>query len=89
MTSNYLQFSNMTIATHIPIIHTIDESSIHVNHVETIRTPSLFVSDAYLVPSLSYLLLFIGQFCDLGFTFSLMLVICIEFLDGLARWDMP
>jgi len=52
---------------HTSLIHTADGSSITVQTIGTVHTPSLSVPDLLHVPKLSFNLLFVGQLCELGY----------------------
>uniref|UniRef100_A0A2N9HB54 Integrase catalytic domain-containing protein n=1 Tax=Fagus sylvatica TaxID=28930 RepID=A0A2N9HB54_FAGSY len=50
----------------LPTITTADGSAMIVNHVGSISTPNLFVSDVFCVPKLHLNLLSVGQLTELG-----------------------
>ena len=48
------------------IVHTADNSVIHVQNIRIINTPKLSIFDVFHVPKVSLNLLSIGQLCELG-----------------------
>ena len=62
---NNLLISQNSIC-HTPIIHTVDNSTMHVNHVGNISTSHLTLFDVFHVPKLSLNLIFISPLTELG-----------------------
>ncbi|KAF7132947.1 hypothetical protein RHSIM_Rhsim09G0089300 [Rhododendron simsii] len=66
MTSDSAIFSSKLHASNTPAIQTADGSHIHVGHIGHISTPTISLSDTYLIPKLTLNLISIGQLCELG-----------------------
>jgi hypothetical protein len=66
MTPHASHFSQKMPLAHSPVIYTADSSYMSVSYIGTISSPDLTIPDTYLVPKLSFNLLFIGQLCELG-----------------------
>jgi hypothetical protein len=64
-------------------------STITVNHVSSISTPNLFVSNVFYVPKLHFNLLSVGQPTELGFIlfFSFSWLSYVVFSDEANSWD--
>uniref|UniRef100_A0A2N9E5K5 Reverse transcriptase Ty1/copia-type domain-containing protein n=1 Tax=Fagus sylvatica TaxID=28930 RepID=A0A2N9E5K5_FAGSY len=60
-------FSSVIPTTHAPLIQTANDSHITANHTGSVSTPTLSLSDTYLIPNLTLNLISIGQLCELGF----------------------
>jgi hypothetical protein len=67
MTPNASSFTTYAPPSHTSLIHTADGSSMTVQTIETVHTPSLSVPDVFHVPKLSFNLLSVGQLCGLGY----------------------
>ena len=67
----------------LPTITTTNGSAITVNHVGSISSPILFVSNVFYVPKLHFNLLSIGQPTELGFNlfFSFSWLSCVVFSE--------
>jgi hypothetical protein len=64
MTSDSTIFSHKAALSPNPAIYTADGSHMPVNHIGSISTSNLSVSDTYLVPKLSLNLLSVGKLCE-------------------------
>uniref|UniRef100_A0A2N9J0X6 Integrase catalytic domain-containing protein n=1 Tax=Fagus sylvatica TaxID=28930 RepID=A0A2N9J0X6_FAGSY len=60
-------FSSVILTTHAPLIQTANGSYISANHTGSVSTPTLSLSDTYLIPNLTLNLISIGQLCELGY----------------------
>uniref|UniRef100_A0A2N9HZ71 CCHC-type domain-containing protein n=2 Tax=Fagus sylvatica TaxID=28930 RepID=A0A2N9HZ71_FAGSY len=60
-------FSSVIPTTHAPLIQTANGSYISANHTGSVSTPTLSLSDTYLIPNLTLNLISIGQLCELGY----------------------
>ena len=60
-------FSSVIPTTHTPLIQTTNGSHIAASHIGSISTPTLSLSDTYLIPNFTLNLIFVGQLCELGF----------------------
>ena len=60
-------FSSVIPTTHVPLIQTANSSHIAANHTGSVSTPTLSLSDTYLIPNLTLNLISVGQLCELGF----------------------
>jgi hypothetical protein len=60
-------FSSIIPTTHAPLIQTANGSHIYASHTGSISTPTLSLSDTYLIPNLTLNLIFVGQLCELGY----------------------
>lgn len=67
MTSDLTLFVSKVLASHIPLIHTIDGSSISITYVGHVSTPKLSNNNTYLIPKVILNLLSVGQLCDISF----------------------
>uniref|UniRef100_A0A2N9FZB6 Integrase catalytic domain-containing protein n=1 Tax=Fagus sylvatica TaxID=28930 RepID=A0A2N9FZB6_FAGSY len=63
-------FSSVIPTTHAPLIQTANGSYISANHTGSVSTPTLSLSDTYLIPNLTLNLISVGQLCELGLTCS-------------------
>ena len=66
MTSNSSIFSYKTRHVIVPVVHTADNSIIHVQNIRTINTLKLSISDIFHVLKVSLNLLSVDQLCELG-----------------------
>jgi hypothetical protein len=60
-------FSSVIPTTYTPLIQTVNSLHISASHTGSISTPTLSLSDTYLIPNLTLNLISIGQLCELGF----------------------
>uniref|UniRef100_A0A2N9GJX2 Integrase catalytic domain-containing protein n=1 Tax=Fagus sylvatica TaxID=28930 RepID=A0A2N9GJX2_FAGSY len=60
-------FSSVIPTTHAPLIQTANGSYISANHTGSVSTPTLSLSDTYLIPNLTLNLISVGQLCELGY----------------------
>uniref|UniRef100_A0A2N9GAS3 Uncharacterized protein n=1 Tax=Fagus sylvatica TaxID=28930 RepID=A0A2N9GAS3_FAGSY len=60
-------FSSVIPTTYTPLIQTANGSHISASHTGSISTPTLSLSDTYLIPNLTLNLISVGQLCELGF----------------------
>jgi hypothetical protein len=60
-------FTTSTPPSHTSLIHTADGSSLTVQTIGTVHTPSLSVFDVFHMSKLSFNLLSVGQLCELGY----------------------
>jgi len=60
-------FTTSAPPSHTSLIHTGDGSSMIVQTISIVHTPSLSVPDVFHVPKLSFNLLSVGQLCELGY----------------------
>jgi hypothetical protein len=60
-------FSSVIPTTHAPLIQTANGSHIAASHTGSISTPTLSLSNTYLIPNLTLNLISVGQLCELGF----------------------
>jgi len=67
MTPYASSFTTSTPPSHTSLIHTADGSSMTVQTIGTVHTPSISVSDVFHVPKFSFNLLSVGQLCELGY----------------------
>ena len=65
MTTDLSIFSSKTLATHIPNIHPVDGSHMHVSHVGQVSTSNVSLPDIYHIPTLTLNLISVGQLCEL------------------------
>ena len=66
MTSDSSIFYSKTCTIISPIVHTTDNSVMHVQNIGTINTSKLSLYDVFHVLKVSLNLLSIGQLCELG-----------------------
>ena len=67
MSSDSQLFSFVIPTTHAPLIQTANGSHISTSHTSSVSTPTLSLSDTYLIPNLTLNLISIGQLCELGY----------------------
>jgi hypothetical protein len=67
MTPYTSSFTTSTSPSQTSLIHTANDSSMIVQTIGTVHTPSFSVSDVFHVPKLSFNLLSVGQLCELGY----------------------
>jgi hypothetical protein len=60
-------FTTSAPPSHTSLIHTADGSSMIVQTIGIVHTPSLSVPDVFYVPKLSFNLLSVWQLCELGY----------------------
>uniref|UniRef100_A0A2N9FTI1 CCHC-type domain-containing protein n=1 Tax=Fagus sylvatica TaxID=28930 RepID=A0A2N9FTI1_FAGSY len=60
-------FPSVIPTTHAPLIQTANGSYISANHTGSVSTPTLSLSDTYLIPNLTLNLISVGQLCELGY----------------------
>jgi hypothetical protein len=60
-------FSSVIPTTHAPLIQTANGSYISANNTGSVSTPTLSLSDTYLIPNLILNLISVGQLCELGY----------------------
>uniref|UniRef100_A0A2N9G735 Reverse transcriptase Ty1/copia-type domain-containing protein n=1 Tax=Fagus sylvatica TaxID=28930 RepID=A0A2N9G735_FAGSY len=60
-------FSSVIPTTHAPLIQTANGSYISASHTGSVSTPTLSLSDTYLIPNLTLNLISVGQLCELGY----------------------
>ena len=60
-------FSSIIPTTHASLIQTANGSHIAANHIGSVSTPTLSLSDTYLIPNLTLNLIFVGQLCEPSF----------------------
>ena len=60
-------FSFVIPTTHAPLIQTANGSHISANHTGSVSTPTLSLSDTYLILNLTLNLISVGQLCELGY----------------------
>uniref|UniRef100_A0A2N9H2Q3 Integrase catalytic domain-containing protein n=1 Tax=Fagus sylvatica TaxID=28930 RepID=A0A2N9H2Q3_FAGSY len=60
-------FSSVIPTTHAPLIQTANGSYISANHTDSVSTPTLSLSDTYLILNLTLNLISVGQLCELGY----------------------
>ena len=60
-------FSSVILTTHAPLIQTANGSHITASHTSSVCTPTLSLSDTYLIPNLTLNLISANQLCELGF----------------------
>ena len=60
-------FSYVIPTTHAPLIQTTNRSHISVSYTGSVSTPTLSLSDTYLIPNLTLNLISVGQLCELGY----------------------
>ena len=60
-------FSSVIPTTHAPFIQTANGSHIAASHIGSVSTPTLSLSDTYLILNVTLNLISIGQLCELGF----------------------
>jgi hypothetical protein len=60
-------FSSVIPTTHAPLIQTANGSYISANHTGSVSTPTLSLSDTYLISNLTLNLISVGQLCELGY----------------------
>jgi hypothetical protein len=60
-------FSFVIPTTHAPLIQTANGLHISASHTSSVSTPTLSLSDTYLIPNLTLNLIFVGQLCELGY----------------------
>ncbi|GFZ16754.1 hypothetical protein Acr_26g0000240 [Actinidia rufa] len=68
MTADLFVFSSKSYESSFPIVHTIDGSSMTVDHVGHVSTSALSLPNTYYVRNLALNLISVGQLCDLGLT---------------------
>ncbi|GKV11339.1 hypothetical protein SLEP1_g22603 [Rubroshorea leprosula] len=66
MTSNSKIFSTLTPNTTTPAIHTIDGSQMQVSQYGQVSTSTLTLPNTFLIPKLTFNLIYVGQLCELG-----------------------
>ena len=66
MTSDSSIFNSKIRPVIAPIVHTTDNSVMHVQNIGTVNTPKLSISDIFHVPKVSLNLLSVDQICELG-----------------------
>uniref|UniRef100_A0A2N9GQF7 Retrotransposon Copia-like N-terminal domain-containing protein n=1 Tax=Fagus sylvatica TaxID=28930 RepID=A0A2N9GQF7_FAGSY len=59
-------FSSVIPTTHAPLIQTANGSYIAANHIGSVSTLTLSLSDTYLIPNLTLNLISVGQLCEPG-----------------------
>jgi hypothetical protein len=67
MTTYASSFTTSAPPSHTSLIYIADGSSMTVQTIGTVHTPSLSVPDVFHVPKLSFNLLSVGQMCELGY----------------------
>ena len=67
LSPNSQLFYSVIPTTYTPLIQTANSSHISASHTGSISTPTLSLSDTYLIPNLTLNLISIGQLCELGF----------------------
>ena len=67
MSSDSQRFSSVIPATHASLIQTDNGSHIAASHTSSVSTPTLSLSDTYLIPNLTLNLISVDQLCELGF----------------------
>jgi hypothetical protein len=67
MSPNSQLFSSVIPTTHAPLIQATNGSHIAANHTGFVSTPTLSLSDTYLIPNLTLNLISVCQLCELGF----------------------
>jgi hypothetical protein len=60
-------FSSVIPTTHVPLIQTANGSHISASHTGFVSTPTLSLSDTYLIPNLTLNFISVGQLCELGY----------------------
>uniref|UniRef100_A0A2N9EMC0 Retrovirus-related Pol polyprotein from transposon TNT 1-94-like beta-barrel domain-containing protein n=1 Tax=Fagus sylvatica TaxID=28930 RepID=A0A2N9EMC0_FAGSY len=60
-------FSSVIPTTHAPLIQTANGLHIFASHTGSVSTPTLSLSDTYLIPNLTLNLIYVGQLCELGY----------------------
>jgi hypothetical protein len=60
-------FSYVIPTTHAPLIQTANRSHISASYTGSVFTPTLSLSDTYLIPNLTLNLISVGQLCELGY----------------------
>jgi hypothetical protein len=60
-------FTTYAPPSHTSLIHTANGSSMTIQTIGTVHTPSLSVPDVFHVPKLSFDLLSVGKLCELGY----------------------
>jgi hypothetical protein len=60
-------FSSVIPTTHAPFIQTTNGSHISASHTGSVSTPTLSLSDTYLILNLTLNLISVGQLCELGY----------------------
>ena len=60
-------FSFVIPTTHAPLIQTANGLHISANHTSSVSTPTLSLSDTYLISNLTLNHIFVGQLCELGY----------------------
>ena len=66
MTSDSSIFNSKIRPVIAPIVHTTDNSVMHVQNIGTINTPKLSIYDVFHIPKVFLNILFVGQLCELG-----------------------
>ena len=67
MSSDSQLFSSIIPTTHPPFIQTANGSHITASHTGSVSTPTLSLSNTYLILNLTFNLISVGQLCELGF----------------------
>jgi hypothetical protein len=67
MSSDSQLFSYVIPTTHTLLIQTAKGSHIATSHTGFVFTPTLSLSDTYLIPNLTFNFISVGQLCELGF----------------------
>ena len=67
MSPNSQLFSSIIHTTHAPLIQTANGLHIAANHTGSVSTPTLSLSDRYLIPNLTLKFISVDQLCELGF----------------------
>jgi hypothetical protein len=60
-------FSFVIPTTHAPLIQTANGSHISASHTSSVSTPTLYLSNTYLILNLTLNLISVGQLCELGY----------------------
>lgn len=71
-------FSSLSPINNYSSFATADDSSMNVNHKASISSNNQLLSDTFLIPSLNFNLIYVGQFCDYGYNvnFSQLAIVC-------------
>ena len=67
MSSDSQLFSYVIPTTHTLLIQTVKGSYIATSHTGFVSTPTLSLSDTYLIPNITLNFISVGQLCELGF----------------------
>jgi hypothetical protein len=67
MSPNSQLFSSVIPTTHTPLIQTANDSHIAASHTGSVSTPTLSLSNIYLILNLTLNLISVVQLCELGF----------------------